>query len=163
MPNGAARSSTAWWRPPAPGPRRDRRRRGSRTLPDALARTPLGVRLPCSSAVVKSGRVRAQEIARAADAWAETYHRGYGLRRGDVVALIVNDAEQFLTAFLGAAIAGVVPATLYPPSTATDRPRYLDATARVLRASRALAIVTRIGRSARPWTPCAECSRTWRA
>jgi acyl-CoA synthetase (AMP-forming)/AMP-acid ligase II len=43
-----------------------------------------------------------------------------GLERGDVVALVINDAEDFLTTLLGAAIAGVVPASLYPPSTTAE-------------------------------------------
>jgi fatty-acyl-CoA synthase len=64
------------------------------------------------------------------------------LERGDLVALIVDDAEHFLTALLGASSAGVIPASLYPPATASDRRRYLDATAAILRNSRARAIVT---------------------
>src|SRR4030095_10750854 len=36
-----------------------------------------------------------------------------GLRRGDLVALILPDPDQFLTALFGASIAGLVPASLY--------------------------------------------------
>jgi acyl-CoA synthetase (AMP-forming)/AMP-acid ligase II len=40
-----------------------------------------------------------------------------GLRRGDLVALIVDEAEDFLTALIGASSAGIIPASLYPPAT----------------------------------------------
>jgi acyl-CoA synthetase (AMP-forming)/AMP-acid ligase II len=68
--------------------------------------------------------------------------REAGLRRGDLVALILPDAEQFLTALFGASIAGVIPASLYPPATSTDVPRYLELTSAILRASGARAVVT---------------------
>ena len=35
-----------------------------------------------------------------------------GLRRGDLVAIIVGDAESFLLTLFGASIAGLVPASL---------------------------------------------------
>ena len=58
-----------------------------------------------------------------------------------------RDAEQFLTTLIGAAIAGIVPASLYPPSTTTaDMARFFEATAPALAASGARAIVT-TGRS----------------
>ena len=56
-----------------------------------------------------------------------------GLRRGDLVAIIVGDPESFLVTFFGTAIAGLVPAALYPPTVTSDLPLYLDATSRVLR------------------------------
>ena len=68
--------------------------------------------------------------------------RAAGLRQGDVVALIINDAEQFLTTLIGAALAGVAPASLYPPSTTADLRRFVEATAPVLAAAQARAVVT---------------------
>ena len=68
--------------------------------------------------------------------------RAHGLRRGDVVALVINDAEQFLTALYGVSVAGFVPASLYPPSTTSELPSYLEQTAAILRASGARAVVT---------------------
>ena len=65
-----------------------------------------------------------------------------GLERGDVVALVISDAEGFLTTLLGAAIAGVVPASLYPPSTTAEIGRFFEATAPAIAASGARAIVT---------------------
>jgi fatty-acyl-CoA synthase len=68
--------------------------------------------------------------------------RRAGLRRGDVVALVIGDAEQFLTALFGAMIAGLVPASLYPPSITADLPRFFDATAATITAASARAVVT---------------------
>ena len=65
-----------------------------------------------------------------------------GLQRGDVVALVVSDAEHFLTTLIGAAIAGVIPASLYPPSTTAEIGRFFDATAPAIAACGARAIVT---------------------
>ena len=65
-----------------------------------------------------------------------------GLRRGDLVAIIVGDPESFLTTLFGASIAGLVPASLYPPSHTSDLPSYLEATARVLRSCAARGVVT---------------------
>jgi fatty-acyl-CoA synthase len=65
-----------------------------------------------------------------------------GLRRGDLVALVLPDAEEFLTTLFGASIAGVVPASMYPPSAAGDSSRSLQLTTAILRASQARAVVT---------------------
>src|SRR6185295_7984076 len=39
-----------------------------------------------------------------------------GLRRGDCVAIVLPEAEDFLTTLFGASIAGVLPASLYSPA-----------------------------------------------
>ena len=65
-----------------------------------------------------------------------------GLRRGDLVAIIVGDSESFLLTLFGASIAGLVPASLYPPTHTSDMPSYLDATARVLRSCEARGVIT---------------------
>ena len=65
-----------------------------------------------------------------------------GLRRGDLVAIIFGDPESFLTTLFGASIAGLVPASLYPPAPTSDLPSYLEATARVLRSCAARGVVT---------------------
>ena len=68
--------------------------------------------------------------------------RRAGLERGDVVALVIADAEQFLTTLVGASVAGMVPASLYPPATTADMATFFEATAPTLAASGARAIVT---------------------
>ena len=60
-----------------------------------------------------------------------------GLTRADLVAVIVADAAEFLTALFGASMAGVVPASLYPPATTTELRQYLRATAGILQSARA--------------------------
>lgn len=65
-----------------------------------------------------------------------------GLRRGDVVALVIVDAEPFLAALFGATMAGLIPASLYPPSTTADLPRFFDTAAATLGAASARAVVT---------------------
>ena len=65
-----------------------------------------------------------------------------GLARGDLVALVIADAEPFLTTLCGASIAGLVPASLHPPATARDLDAYVALTATALRAARARALVT---------------------
>jgi fatty-acyl-CoA synthase len=68
--------------------------------------------------------------------------REAGLRPGDLVAIVLPDAEQFLTALFGASIAGVIPASVYPPSATSDLPSYFELTANTLRGARARAVVT---------------------
>jgi fatty-acyl-CoA synthase len=68
--------------------------------------------------------------------------REAGLRRGDLVGLVLADADAFLTALFGASIAGLVPASLCPPPTIVDLTRYVTLTASVLRSSGARAVVT---------------------
>src|SRR5262249_13646933 len=65
-----------------------------------------------------------------------------GLGRGDLVGLVIGDAEGFLTALVGAEMAGVGPASLAPPSSVGDVARYIDVTAAILRSSSARAVVT---------------------
>ena len=111
-----------------------------RTLPEALA----------AAAQSREGYVFAVRDSETRRSYAEMFDasqraasafRTTGLRRGDLVALIVDEAECFLTTLFGASSAGLIPASLYPPSTSSDRRRYLDATAAILRNARARAIV----------------------
>ena len=59
------------------------------------------------------------DLHAAALAVSRALHR-MGLRRGDVVALALDDAEAFLTALYGASMAGALPASLHPPGTTRD-------------------------------------------
>lgn len=80
------------------------------------------------------------ELWRAALGVAASF-RDAGLERGDVVALVLPDAEAFLTVLFGASIAGVIPASLAPPTVTAQTSRYFEQTAAVLRAAGARAIV----------------------
>jgi acyl-CoA synthetase (AMP-forming)/AMP-acid ligase II len=78
-----------------------------------------------------------QTALRVAGALRET-----GLKRGDLVALMMTDAEGFLTALFGASLAGLVPAPLAPPAMTGEPAKQFELTAGVLRAARARAVVT---------------------
>jgi fatty-acyl-CoA synthase len=68
-----------------------------------------------------------------------------GLRRGDLAALVLPDAEPFLTALFGASTAGLIPASMPLPArsgTAGELAPYLDLAAGILRAAEAKALVT---------------------
>jgi fatty-acyl-CoA synthase len=68
--------------------------------------------------------------------------RAAGLEPGDTIALIIPGAREFLTTFLGAACAGIVPAPLYPPVRLDQFEAYLRQTTPAVRASGAAAVVT---------------------
>ncbi|HEY3383976.1 MAG TPA: fatty acyl-AMP ligase [Vicinamibacterales bacterium] len=68
--------------------------------------------------------------------------REAGLRPGETIAVIVPEARAFLTTFLGASCAGLIPAPLYPPVRTDQLDAYLRSTAPSVRVSRAAAIVT---------------------
>ena len=113
-----------------------------RTLPEALAEAARGGGGYC---FVANGvdTHRSYEAVRLASCRIARALRESGLRRGDLVALVLGDAEQFLETLLGASIAGVIPASLYPPAGSSgDLSRYMDLTAGILRASGARAVVT---------------------
>jgi fatty-acyl-CoA synthase len=112
-----------------------------RTLPQALAEaaragTGYSFVTPAGDTLRPYAEVE-QQALRVARSLAEA-----GLGRGDLVAIILADAEQFLTALFGASIAGVIPASIYPPSTTSELPRYFELTSRTLQAAGARALVT---------------------
>jgi fatty-acyl-CoA synthase len=115
-----------------------------RTLPEALAEAARG---QAGYIFVASGRETRRSYAAMYEASQGVSRalRALGLGRGDLVALVVGDAEQFLTALFGASIAGVIPASLYPPAATSDLPRYLASTAGILRSCGARALVTTAG------------------
>ncbi|HSD85949.1 MAG TPA: fatty acyl-AMP ligase [Kofleriaceae bacterium] len=58
-----------------------------------------------------------------------------GLRKGDRVALVIPDAQDFVLTFLGAITAGIVPVPLYPPLSLGRLDAYLDSMVRTLNAA----------------------------
>jgi fatty-acyl-CoA synthase len=67
---------------------------------------------------------------------------GQGLRKGDRVAFIVPDGEEFVLSFLGALWAGVVPVPVAPPHALGRLDAYLEATARILAAAEPSMLLT---------------------
>jgi fatty-acyl-CoA synthase len=65
-----------------------------------------------------------------------------GLRKGDRVALILPNNDDFVLCFLGAIRAGVVPVPVYPPMALGQLQAYLDNTRHIVAKSGARALVT---------------------
>src|SRR3954465_2647236 len=115
-------------------------RNGIHTLPDALAAAAGsgegiiflvdGIEQRRSYAELRQGALRFPAAL-----------NGSGLRRGDVVALAIEEAEPFLTALLGASMARVIPLSLAPPAMTADLSGYAAVTATILRTACARAIV----------------------
>jgi fatty-acyl-CoA synthase len=81
------------------------------------------------------------------DLWLEARRRAHaltslGLRRGDRVALILPDPEEFVLTFIGALTAGIVAVPIYPPQTLAKLEAYGDTVRHVLAASGARVLVT---------------------
>jgi fatty-acyl-CoA synthase len=112
-----------------------------RTLPDTLERSAGADAGYCFVSGDGERRCSYAELRQAALRTGGSLRAG-GLNRGDLVGLVLPDAEQFLTTLFGASIASLVPASIYPPSTTSDLPRYFEQTAAILRASGARALVT---------------------
>jgi acyl-CoA synthetase (AMP-forming)/AMP-acid ligase II len=65
-----------------------------------------------------------------------------GLQKGDRVALILPQAEDFILCFFGAVRAGIVPVPIYPPLGLGQLQGYLDNTRHIVAKSGARALVT---------------------
>jgi fatty-acyl-CoA synthase len=86
----------------------------------------------------------AVEAARRGAALAEL-----GLRKGDRLALVVPNGDEFVLSFLGALFAGVVPVPIYPQLSFKNEASYHDTVAHIARASGASMLLTTEG--ARPF------------
>ena len=80
------------------------------------------------------------ELLAAADRFARAL-AAVGTARGELVALILTDPAQFLVALMGASLAGVVPASLHPPTATSDLDEYVALAARVLQFARPRAVI----------------------
>ena len=112
-----------------------------RTLPEALADAARG-REGFVFAGPKGEHPRSYAQMREASLAVARGCQASGLGSNDLVALILGDADQFLTALCGAATAGVIPASLYPPTATSHMPSYAAATSRMFRFTRARAVIT---------------------
>jgi fatty-acyl-CoA synthase len=65
-----------------------------------------------------------------------------GLRKGDRVALVIPEGEEFVLSFLGALFAGVVPVPIYPQLSFKNIEGYHEIVAHILRASGASMLLT---------------------
>jgi fatty-acyl-CoA synthase len=127
-----------------------------RTLPDALAHA---ARADAGYFFVSSGSDRFMSYAdvRIASLRVAQSLATAGVGPGDLVALVLPDAAEFLTALLGVSIARAIPASLYPPAATNELAAYLELTAGILRASGARAVVTTTALAAGFEQARAEC------
>ncbi|HZU85361.1 MAG TPA: fatty acyl-AMP ligase, partial [Polyangiaceae bacterium] len=65
-----------------------------------------------------------------------------GLRKGDRVALVIPDGDEFVLSFLGAMHAGVVPVPIYPQMSFKNIESYHDTVGHISRASGATMLLT---------------------
>src|SRR5258708_4981894 len=65
-----------------------------------------------------------------------------GLRKGDRVALILPNNDDFILCFLGAIRAGIVPVPIYPPMALGQLQTYLDNTRHIVAKSGSRVLVT---------------------
>lgn len=82
--------------------------------------------------------------------WVEAKRRGramleLGLKKGDRVALVLPEPDEFVLSFIGALTAGIVAVPMYPPQTMAKMEAYGDTVRHVLAASGARVLVTSEG------------------
>src|SRR5262245_55818763 len=65
-----------------------------------------------------------------------------GLEKGDRLALVIPDGDEFVLSFLGAICAGVVPVPMYPQLSFKNAETYHDTVAHITRASGAKLLLT---------------------
>jgi fatty-acyl-CoA synthase len=65
-----------------------------------------------------------------------------GMRKGDRLAMVIPDGDEFVLSFLGALFAGVVPVPIYPQLSFKNIDGYHDTVAHVARASGASMLLT---------------------
>jgi fatty-acyl-CoA synthase len=81
------------------------------------------------------------------DIHVETQRRGaalaaQGLEKGDRLALVIPEGDEFVLSFLGAVVAGIVPVPMYPQLSFKNVESYHDTVAHITRASGARALLT---------------------
>ena len=68
-----------------------------------------------------------------------------GLNKGDRVAIVIPDPDEFVLSFLGAIYAGVVPVPMYPQLSFKNVESYHETVAHITRASGARVLLTTSG------------------
>jgi fatty-acyl-CoA synthase len=81
-------------------------------------------------------RLREEAMRRAA------HFRSYGLKKGDRLAMVLPDGEDFVPTFLGAVWAGIVPVPLYPPLSLGKLDSYIATLVSILNKAKPTYLVT---------------------
>jgi fatty-acyl-CoA synthase len=113
------------------------------TLPQAIAEL---VDKPGLAARFLRGRKVHRELSNA-ELYAEMMRRAkqlraLGLQKGDRVAFVIPETDDFVLTFLGAFAAGIVPVPMYPPLSFGKLDAYVDTAERIMRASGAKMLLT---------------------
>ncbi len=81
-------------------------------------------------------KLREEAMRRAA------HFRSYGLKKGDRLAMIVPEGEDFVPTFLAAVWAGIVPVPLYPPLSMGKLDAYVDTLVAIMTKAKPTYVVT---------------------
>jgi fatty-acyl-CoA synthase len=81
-------------------------------------------------------RLREEAMRRAA------HFRSYGLKKGDRLAMVLPEGEDFVPTFLGAVWAGIVPVPLYPPLSLGKLDSYVSTLVSILNKAKPTHLVT---------------------
>src|SRR5438105_7509530 len=102
----------------------------------------VGAKGPGEDLVLSYHELRLEALKRA---W---YLRALGLGKGDRLALVVPDGQDFIPTFLGALWAGIVPVPLYPPLSLGKLDVFMESLVGILRIAepRVLATDARIAK-----------------
>src|SRR5262245_6715969 len=68
--------------------------------------------------------------------------RAMGLRKGDRLALVIPEGEDFIPTFLAALWMGAIPVPLYPPTSLGKLDAFMDALVGILNLAQPKALVT---------------------
>ncbi|MBL8913688.1 MAG: fatty acyl-AMP ligase [Archangium sp.] len=68
--------------------------------------------------------------------------RSYGLKKGDRVAMVIPEGEDFVPTFFGAVWAGIVPVPLYPPLSLGKLDAYVDTLIAILSKAKPTYVIT---------------------
>lgn len=68
--------------------------------------------------------------------------RSHGLKKGDRIAMVIPEGEDFVPTFLAAVWAGIVPVPLYPPLSLGKLDAYVDTLIAIMTKAKPAAIVT---------------------
>src|SRR5438105_5209622 len=102
----------------------------------------VGAKGPGEDLVLSYHELRLEALKRA---W---YLRALGLGKGDRLALVVPDGQDFIPTFLGALWAGIVPVPLYPPLSLGKLDAFMEALVNILNVAEPKMLVTneRVGK-----------------
>ncbi len=96
----------------------------------------LGAKGPGDDLFVSFHQLRLEVMRRAAQL------RALGLRKGDRLALVIPEGQDFIPTFLGALWAGIVPVPLYPPLSLGKLDAFMEALINILNVAKPKALVT---------------------